>query len=75
MGLSNIFWGCEKTIFYIIFVNQVVVLVNNIVSKAINKDECENLSYEKKIEKFLLESSLFSDNYFIIFMQIANNLY
>ena len=42
--------------------------IKNIVNKAINKDEYKNLSYEKKIEKFLQESSLFSDDYFIILM-------
>ena len=47
--------------------------IKNIVSKAINKDEYKNLSYEKRIEKFLQESSLFSDDYFIIFMQDEEN--
>ena len=42
--------------------------IKNIVNKAINKDEYKNLSYEKRIEKFLQESSLFSDDYFIISM-------
>ena len=45
--------------------------IKNIVNKAINKDK--NLSYEKRIEKFLQESSLFSDDYFIIFMQDEEN--
>ena len=47
--------------------------IKNIVNKAINKDEYKNLSYEKRIEKFLQESSLFSDDYFIIFMQDEEN--
>ena len=47
--------------------------IKNILSKAINKDKYKDLSYEKRIEKFLQESSLFSDDYFIIFMQDEEN--